>query len=250
MKHKWYEIKAQADGEEAEVWLYAEIGEDFWGDGSSIPARTFAAELAQIEAQRIALHINSPGGDVFDGQAIYTLLKNHPATVTTYIDGLAASIASVIALAGEHVVMAENALYMIHQPFGMTRGTAADHLKTADILDHISDAMAGVYEARSDMKHEAIVAAMDAETWYTASKALEAGFVDEISENVQAAALARFDLKALGFRHPPEPEPDEPELPAAQAPEAAEKASGDSDPTLIARTVNLLTRPHEGGQKR
>jgi len=246
VKHKWYEIKAQAEDEEAEVWLYAQIGEDFWGDGSSIMARTFAAELAEIDAKRIALHINSPGGDVFDGQAIYTLLKNHPAAVTTYIDGLAASIASVIALAGEHVVMAENALYMIHQPFGMTQGTAADHLKTAEILEHISDTMAGVYEAKTGMQRAEIIAAMDAETWYSAAAAAAAGFVDEVAGNVKAAALLRFDLKAFGFRHPPELPPDEPELPAAQGPEAAEKASGDSDRMLIARTAYLLHRPHGG----
>ena len=103
---KCYEIKAKADV--SEIWLYEEVG--FWGVG----AKDFMAELNAIKSPKIDMHINSPGGEVFDGIAIYNGIKNHAATVTTYIDGIAASIASVIALAGDTVTMAENAMFMMH----------------------------------------------------------------------------------------------------------------------------------------
>src|SRR5574340_334392 len=120
---KWFEIKNKA--EKAEVWIYEMIGKDFW-TGEGLTAKDFQKELSEIKASQIDLHINSPGGDVFDGVTIHNLLKQHPAKVTTYIDGLAASIASVIALAGDKVIMAENALYMMHNPTGMGMGTAEE----------------------------------------------------------------------------------------------------------------------------
>ena len=106
---KWFDIKNKT-AETAEIWIYEYIGADFWS-GDGITAKSFQKELSEIKAKQIDLHINSPGGDVFDGITIYNLLKQHPANVTTYIDGLAASIASVIALAGDNVYMAENALF-------------------------------------------------------------------------------------------------------------------------------------------
>jgi len=118
---KWYKIEAKAD--KAEIWIYEYIGEDFW-TGGGVTAKSFQKYLAAVKASQIDLHINSPGGDVFDGITIYNLLKQHPATVTTYIYGLAASIASVIALAGDRIVMAENALYMVHNPWGVSMGDA------------------------------------------------------------------------------------------------------------------------------
>jgi len=194
----WYSIRASASGE-AELWIYDEIGEDFWGEGTS--AKTFCRELAALDVERIALHINSPGGAVFDGQAIYNALRAHPATITTYIDGVAASIASVVALAGERVVMAENALFMIHEPYVGVIGTADELRNMAGLLDKISDSILAVYEAKTGAERETLVAAMAAETWYSAAEALEAGFVDEVAEPIRAAAS--FDLSAFRYRHVP-----------------------------------------------
>jgi ATP-dependent protease ClpP protease subunit len=134
----WFKIENK--GAVAEVWIYEQIGEDFWSGGGTT-AKSFQAELAKIKAGQIDLHINCPGGEVFDGITIYNLIKQHPANVTTYIDGLAASIASLIALAGNQVKMADNALFMIHNPWGMTAGDSKEMRRMADRLDKVSGSL-------------------------------------------------------------------------------------------------------------
>jgi ATP-dependent Clp endopeptidase proteolytic subunit ClpP len=156
---KWYEIKSKAD--KAEIWIYDQIGEDFW-TGGGVTAKGFQKELAEIKASQIDLHINSPGGSVFDGITIYNLLKQKSANITTYIDGLAASIASVIALAGNKVTMAENALFMVHNPSGMVMGTAADMRSLADVLDKIAGTMVNTYAGKSGKPEEEIKALLNA----------------------------------------------------------------------------------------
>ena len=198
----WYKIENKAD--RAEIWIYEEIGEDFW-TGGGVTSKNFQKELSAIKASQIDLHINSPGGAVFDGVAIYNLIKQHPANVTTYIDGIAASIASVIALAGDKVVMAANALYMMHNPSGMVMGTAADMRSLADVLDKIRGTMGGVYAAKSGQADSVISSMLDAETWMTADEAKELGFVDEIADEMDLAACAKFVpiMAKAGFKHIP-----------------------------------------------
>lgn len=196
----WYEIRNAADPEVAQVYIYDQVGEDFFGGG--VTAKAFVAELQAITAPAIELHVNSPGGSVFDGVAIHNALLRHPATVTTYVDGLAASIASVIALAGERIVMASNALFMIHLPSGAVRGTAADMRQMADVLDKVRDTIVSTYQERTGASRDQLVAAMTGETWYTAEEALAAGFIDEVG--VEQAIAASFDLEALGFQHVPQ----------------------------------------------
>lgn len=199
---KWYKIEAKSD--KAEIWIYEYIGEDFWTEGG-VTAKSFQKDLAAVKASQIDLHINSPGGDVFDGITIYNLLKQHPATVTTYIDGLAASIASVIALAGDRVVMAENALYMVHNPWGMSMGDSSEMRKTADLLDKIRGSMVTTYASKSGKSDEEIVALLDAETWMDAEEAREFGFVDEIADKMDLAACSKFApvMEKLGFKNVP-----------------------------------------------
>lgn len=199
-KRPWYEIKAKADS--AEVFIYEQIGEDLFGEG--IAAKRFVEELSALEVKSIDLHLNSPGGSVFDGQAIFNALDRHPATITTYIDGVAASIASVVALAGDRVVMARNALFMIHDPFILTAGTATELRKAAELLDQVKGTIAEIYVAKTGLERDAIDAAMAEETWYTAEEAAEAGFVDEVAEPLRLAAVQSFDLRAMGYRHAPE----------------------------------------------
>jgi ATP-dependent Clp endopeptidase proteolytic subunit ClpP len=198
----WYKIESKAD--KAEIWIYESIGEDFWS-GGGVTSKKFQEELAAITAKQIDLHINSPGGAVFDGVAIYNLLKQHAANVTTYIDGLAASIASVIALAGDRVVMAENALFMIHNPSGLVMGTADDMRKTADVLDKVRSTMSGVYSGKTGKAEDEINGLLDAETWFTAAEAMAAGFVDEVAEEMDLAACAHFlpVMAKAGFKHIP-----------------------------------------------
>ena len=185
---KWYEIKAKADI--SEIWLYDEIGKNWFGEG--LTAKEFIAELNAIKSPRIDMHINSPGGEVFEGSAIYNAVKRHPAAVYTYIDGIAASIASVIALAGEKVVMAENALYMMHNPSGLVMGSSEDMRKTADILNKVRETMVGAYAAKSKKTDPEIIAMLDAETWLDADEAKEAGFIDEVGEKMDMTACAKF----------------------------------------------------------
>lgn len=201
----WYSIKAKAD-KSAEVWIYEQIGEDWFSEG--VTAKRFCRDLADLKADAIDLHINSPGGSVFDGQAIYNALVRHPASVTTYIDGLASSIASVIALAGDKVVMADNALFMIHNPWGFAQGSAEDMRKCADVLDKCRDTIVNVYTKKCSKAESDITAAMDAETWFDAREAFAFGFVDEVSTGSSAVNMAGFDFQAMGFRNMPRPKGD------------------------------------------
>lgn len=196
----FYEIRNAASDDVAEVFIYEQIGESFWGDG--VGAKKFAADLRAITAPRIDLHLNSPGGSVFDGQAIHNALVRHPAAVTVFIDGLAASIASVIALAGERIIMASNALFMIHDPSGGVWGTSDDMMKMAEVLDKIKDTIVGQYAERTGQAAADLATAMSEETWYTAQEALDAGFIDEVG--VEASATAAFDLSRFGYRHVPD----------------------------------------------
>lgn len=197
---KWYDIK-NAAADVAEVFIYDQIGEDWW-TGEGVTAKQFANDINAVRAGEIHLHLNSPGGSVFDGVAIYNALVKHPAKVTTYIDGLAASIASVIALAGDRVVMAENALFMIHNPSGAVQGTADDMRRMADTLDRIREgSLLSTYMTRSTLSEAELIEAIDAETWYTAAEAQAAGFIDEVSTAVRVAAS--FDLDNYPFRHVP-----------------------------------------------
>ena len=124
-------MKASGD-KTADIYIYDEIG--YWG----VTARQFASSMKALgDLDHINLHIHSPGGDVFDGIAIYNLLNSHTASKTVYIDGLAASMASVIAMVGNPIIMPENAMMMIHKPWGITGGDANDMRDYADLLDKV-----------------------------------------------------------------------------------------------------------------
>lgn len=197
----WFEfVAAEDDDSPAEIRIYDSIG--WWG----VTAKDFAAELEKVTASEIVLRINSSGGDVFDGFAIHNLLRDHDAKVRTVIDGLAASIASIIALAGDTVEIHETAAFMIHDPWGVGIGNAEELRQLADVLDKtIAGPMANVYAKKSAKEMEEIRDLMSSETWYTGEEAVEAGFADvlielESSEEAAAAAGGR-DLS--GFRNPP-----------------------------------------------
>jgi ATP-dependent Clp protease protease subunit len=190
---RWYEFRAQAKGA-AEIVIYDEIG------AFGIPAKAFLDELKALgPVAELTLRINSLGGSVFDGVAIYNALKRHQATVTVWIDGIAASIASMIAMAGDQVVMPENAMLVLHDPSGLVAGTAADMRATADALDKMAAAMVAAYRDKSGAGDEEIAALMAAETWLSAEEAVELGLADRVEAPVRMAA--HFDLSC--FRNPP-----------------------------------------------
>lgn len=189
-KKSWFNIKALAKNE-AEISIYDEIGG--WG----ISSKDFAISLKEVgDVNHIALHLNTPGGSVFEGMAIYNVLKSHKATVTVYVDGLAASMGSVIAMAGDVVVMPENALMMIHNPWSMAAGDAEELRKNAELLDKIKSQMINLYSSKTGQSDATISALMDDETWLTGSEAVELGFADELADAVEIAAS--FDLSKFG----------------------------------------------------
>lgn len=163
-----------ATGNEAVVRIYDEI----WWLG--VNALDLAADLDGITAPEIRVEINSPGGDVFDGIAIYNALRTHPAKVTTRVDGIAASIASVIAQAGDHRIMVQSSQMMIHNAWGMTVGNRNDHNDMADVLAQQDEIIAGIYASRSGKPAEGFRALMDAESWLSDERALAEGLADEI----------------------------------------------------------------------
>lgn len=179
----WYSIKAKANNT-AEISIYDEIG--FWG----VSAASFAQDLKDCgnNLKQINLHIHSPGGDVFDGIAIYNLLKNHPANVTVYIDGLAASMASVIAMAGNEVIMPENAMMMIHKPWGIQGGDAEDMRKYADLLDKVENTLIPAYASKTGKTPEELAEMLSAETWLNGKECVEQGFADKLAEPLVAMA--------------------------------------------------------------
>ena len=197
--------RMDAKGNEATVYIYDEIG---W---FGVEAAPFAKDLAEIKADTIHLRINSPGGSVFDGMAIYNSLKQHPAKIITHIDGLAASISSVIALAGDEVVMGEGAYLMIHSPWSTITGDAEDMRREADLLDKVAGSITELYQNKTGLESEEITDMMRAETWFTGAEALANHFIDrvETSEKAKNKAIL-FDLSV--FANTPESLLDEPEI--------------------------------------
>lgn len=178
----WYRIVASANNS-AEIYIYDEIGG--WG----VSARQFAMELRALgDVRNIVLHIHSPGGDVFEGMAIYNLLDSHPAYVTVQIDGLAASMASVVAMAGDMVIIPENAMMMVHKPWGIQGGDADDMRRYAELLDKVEDNLVSAYTKKTGKTAEEIKALLEKETWLSGREAVEAGFADSVTEPMQAMA--------------------------------------------------------------
>lgn len=171
----------------AELLIYDVIGRDFWGEGvDATGVINFLAE--QDDDAEIHVRINSPGGSAFDGAAIYNVLAQNDRRVVVHIDGLAASAASLVAMAGDEIRMASNAIMMIHNASGITVGTAADHEKSIEMLRTVDESMAKAYAARGGLGLPDVKEIMDAETWMGAEEAEGYGFADIITEPKEASA--------------------------------------------------------------
>lgn len=193
----WYAIRARGRGREdarAEVAIYDEIG------AYGVSAKGFLAELGALpEGTPVDLRLNSPGGSVFDAVAIHNAIQRHAGIVTVWIDGIAASAASYVAMAGDEIVMPENAFLMIHDPAGLVMGTAEDMRAMAEALDKVKGSLVSGYAAKSGRTPEEVSALMAAETWFDASDAVAQGFADRLIEPVRIAAA--FDIGR--FRNAP-----------------------------------------------
>jgi ATP-dependent Clp endopeptidase proteolytic subunit ClpP len=187
----WFTITNKAEAPAAEIDIFDEIG--LWG----VSTKDFANALKSVPMDReISLRINSPGGSVFDGFAIHDMLAARRDKVTARIIGVAASMASIIALAGKRTIASENSTVMIHKPRGGAFGESEEMRKMADLLDKLEGRLVNVYAAKSGKKEDEVKAAMEATTWFTAEEAKAWGLVDEVSAPVKAAAC--FDLSRLG----------------------------------------------------
>ncbi|EPN1938061.1 ClpP-like prohead protease/major capsid protein fusion protein [Escherichia coli] len=192
----WYSIQAKADA--LHVRIYDEIG------GYGVQASTLTDQISACgDVSEIHLCIHSPGGDIFQGLAIYNALKNHPAKKIVHIEGIAASMASFIAMCGDHIVMPANAMMMIHAPRGVTAGVSGDVRRFADLMDKLGDTMAETYAGRTGKSKQEITAMMEAETWMDGNECKANGFADEVISAI--TAMARIESKRIGdFSNMPE----------------------------------------------
>lgn len=248
----WYSIKAGAN-QSAEIWIYDEIGG--WG----ISARQFASELKSLgDIRHITLRIHSPGGDVFEGMAIYNLLSQHPAQITVKIDGLAASMGSVIAMVGDDVQIPENAMIMVHKPWGIQGGDAEDMRRYAELLDKVEGTLISAYTKKTGKSAEEIASLLETETWMGGAEAVEAGFADTLLSPLEAAAcfnshrLTDFEkmpeaIKTLMTPRsqgtPPANTPTPAPVPApAPAPPPADPAPANPGNTVVDNTATIQER--------
>lgn len=188
------ESRIEAAGREATVYLYDIVGEDWFG---GVSAKDFVPQLQALDVDTIHLRINSPGGDVFDGRAMATALKQHKAKVIAHIDGQACSAATYIAIAADEVEIADGGFFMIHNAWTMAMGNASDLIETAALLEKVDASIVADYQRKSGKPSDQIAKWMADTTWFTAQEALEAGFVDRIAEG-QKAAKNQWNLDAYG----------------------------------------------------
>ena len=234
---KWYEVKALAPTADApkaaEIYVYGNIGDKWAEDG--VVASEMVRDIATLDADAITLRINSYGGSVTDGLAIYNALKRHPATVSVQVDGVAISCASYIAMAGDTITMAKNAQMMIHAPWGYGGGNANEMREQADMLDRYAKAMASAYADKSGQTYDEALAILTdgKDHWYSADEALAAGFADAVGAEV--AIAASFDLGRFSA-------PQAQHIPVSQPPAAAGINSEAHMPEITAAAPTAFAR--------
>lgn len=191
----WYAIPTiEAKGKSTDIHIYDEIGIH------GVSAKSFLEDLKDLKGQDITVHINSSGGDVFQGQAIYTALKNYTGKVTVKIEGLAASMATVIALAADKIEMTSNSLFMIHSPMSNVFGNKSQMRRQINALEKVESTMLNVYTKRTKLSEDKVSLMMETETWLSADEALELGFVDEVIGKV--VVVAKYDMTGFTNKTP------------------------------------------------
>lgn len=183
------ELIVDDSGQTADLFVYGHVGA-LWWDDTSVDASAVVRQVRAFNGDLIRVYINSGGGSAMDGVAIYNALRRSSARVDVYIDGIAASAASVIAMAGDNIRMPRGSFLMIHNPYTQIRGFSKDLRATADVLDKMSSEFIKIYKARSNQTEEEITQALDAETWYTPEEAHKVGLIDEIEEAEEVVAYA------------------------------------------------------------
>jgi ATP-dependent protease ClpP protease subunit len=206
MQSKWYSIHARGP-KAAEVFIYGDIGDSWYGEG--ITAKQFVKDLNALDVDSLTVRINSGGGSVPDGLAIFNALRRHKAGVITTIDGMAASIASLIAMAGDTVQIADNAMVMLHAPWSGVSGNSKEMRDRADMLDKWAESMATSYVRDGGLDFDAALALLTdgVDHWYSADEALALGLVTEVVDAIPLAAslnISRFTPPAAAAAFPQE----------------------------------------------
>lgn len=199
---KWAERPLAAESDDPNtISIYEVIGEDFW-TGGGFTAKRMAAALRSIGKNAVTVKINSPGGDLFEGIAIYNLLREHPAEVTIDVMGWAASAASIIAMAGDDIRMGLGTFMMVHNAWGLVIGNRHDMREAAALFDGFDAAITDIYEARTGLDRKAIGKLMDAESFMGPSEAVDKGFADSINEGLTAteASAKHLDQRLMARR--------------------------------------------------
>lgn len=232
-------LRAAAKGAVGSLYVYDDIGGDMFGEG--ITAKDVAEAMKALgNASEINIYINSYGGSVFQGLAIFNILRRQPARITTHVDGIAASAASVIAMAGDEIRMAANGFLMIHNAWGIAAGDGDALRRAAKDVDLATESIAQTYASRRNGDIERIREWMAAETWFNAEQAVKAGLVDGIVDENRIAAFARPAAR-FPFRHVPESlcNAAEPEKVPEPLEEAAPAHTPIATPQFEKRAANL-----------
>jgi ATP-dependent protease ClpP protease subunit len=241
-----FAVRAAADGDEptsAELLIFDTIGN--WEEIGEISAKAFAKSLAELPSsvRRLDIHINSPGGSVYDAQGIYSRLADHRAEKIVYVDGLAASAASIVAMVGHKIYIRSNANMMIHLPMAITMGNEDDHDKSMRALRSITGAMLNTYAKKTGLGRGEIRDMLAAETWFTAEEAVEKGFADEVRGVIKATAVSstraifngrEFDLSR--FRNIPAFDAQQPERTTNMPAKPKENDEGGEDEQIPTTT--------------
>ncbi|OFK22929.1 head maturation protease, ClpP-related [Olsenella sp. HMSC062G07] len=197
-------FKVKNEAERATVYLYGTVGTDWWDEESSNTAKEFAQTLDGLSPKPLDIRIDSCGGDVYEGFAIASAIQRYEGQTTAYVDGIAASAASYIALMADKVVMCSFAQLMIHDAWTYAQGNAAELMETAARLEELDNTIAGIIAARSGKDLDDVKALMDAETWFDAEAAVDTGMADEVAATEQRVA-ASLDRAILShYRHVPD----------------------------------------------
>ena len=192
---KWYNIAVQSK-DKAEIFIYGTIGKDWFGDG--VAAIEFIKEFKALEQENVEIHINSPGGYIHEGMAIYNAIQSNNKNIDIYVDGMAASAAAFIAVSGNKLYIPENGMMMIHCAITGIYGNAEAIRKEAELLDKLDGQIADIFSKKTGKTSDEIMAAMKEETYFTGQEAVDYGLADEIFGEIKAVALS--NLKGLPYK--------------------------------------------------